>query len=177
MRSRIIVQSGMSLLVHWKRNTKIDQYCRDRFIQLVPNLNSFGHFERWLRHEPYKKLAECPKGFHRDEPYMVRDHGSVLKPDQESLKFIDSLYEEYLPNFSSEKFNVGLDEPWELGQGWSKPEVEKRGKHSVYLDHLKGILSLVENRGKSMEFGRMFFSKNRTKPKICKIGFTGDLGV
>lgn len=131
---------------------KIDQYCRDRFIQLVPNLNSFGHFERWLRHEPYKKLAECPKGFHRDEPYMIRDHGSVLKPNQESLKFIDSLYGEYLPNFSSEKFNVGLDEPWELGQGWSKPEVEKRGKHSVYLDHLKGILSLVENRGKSMEF-------------------------
>ena len=24
---------------------KIDQYCRDRFIQLVPNLNSFGHFD------------------------------------------------------------------------------------------------------------------------------------
>jgi N-acetyl-beta-hexosaminidase len=99
---------------------QIDNYCKQRFIELVPNLNSFGHFERWLRHEPYKKLAECPEGFHRDEPFMVRDHGSVLKPNQESLEFIDSLYEEYLPNFSSSKFNVGLDEPWELGQGWSR---------------------------------------------------------
>ena len=131
---------------------KIDHYCRDRFIDLVPNLNSFGHFERWLRHKPYKILAECPDGFRREEPFMVRDHGSVLKPNQDSLKFIDSLYEEYLPNFSSAKFNVGLDEPWELGQGWSKPIVEKDGKHTVYLDYLSGILKLVEKRGKSMEF-------------------------
>lgn len=131
---------------------EIDTYCSDRFIELVPNLNSFGHFERWLRHEPYKRLAECPDGFHRTEPFMFRDHGSVLKPSQESLGFIDSLYEEYLPHFSSSKFNVGLDEPWELGQGWSKSKVEKIGKHNVYLEHLKGILALVEKRGKTMEF-------------------------
>jgi hypothetical protein len=131
---------------------EIDQYCRERFIDLVPNLNSFGHFERWLRHEPYKKLAECPEGFQRDEPFMVRDHGSVLKPNQESLDFIDSLYAEYLPNFSSTKFNVGLDEPWELGQGWSKAQVDSKGKDVVYIDHLKGILHTVEKRGKSMEF-------------------------
>lgn len=131
---------------------QIDQYCQERFIELVPNLNSFGHFERWLRHKPYKQLAECPEGFRRDDPFMVRDHGSVLKPNQNSLDFIDSLYDEYLPHFSSKKFNVGLDEPWELGQGWSKPKVEKHGKHKVYLKHLEGILSLVEKHDKSMEF-------------------------
>ena len=54
--------------------------------------------------------------------------------------------------FPSAKFNVGLDEPWELGQGWSKSKVEEIGKHKVYLEHLNGILSLVEKRGKSMEF-------------------------
>ena len=131
---------------------RIDHYCRDRFIELVPNLNSFGHFERWLRHEPYRSLAECPDGFKREEPFMVRDHGSVLKPNLDSLKFVDSLYNEYLPNFSSSKFNVGLDEPWELGEGWSRSRVEKIGKQNVYLEHLKGILSLVEKHGKSMEF-------------------------
>ena len=41
------------------------------------------------------------------------------KPNQNSLDFIDSLYDEYLliSFSSSKKFNVGLDEPWELGQG------------------------------------------------------------
>jgi hypothetical protein len=130
----------------------IDKYCKDRFIELVPNLNSFGHFERWLMHEPYKHLAECPDGFRRENPYVVRDHGTTLKPNQESLDFVDSLYSEYLPNFSSDKFNVGMDEPWELGQGWSKDEIERRGKGKVYLDHLEGIRRLVEKHGKHMQF-------------------------
>lgn len=130
----------------------IDRYCEERFIELVPNLNSFGHFERWLRHDQYKHLAECPDGFKRENPYILRDHGTTLKPNQESLDFIDSLYTEYLPNFSSKKFNVGMDEPWELGQGWSREKVKKMGKDRVYLAHLEGIRQLVEAHGKEMQF-------------------------
>jgi len=131
---------------------QIDKYCTERFIELVPNLNSFGHFERWLCHAPYKHMAECPDGFVREEPYMKRDHGTTLKPNQESLDFIDSLYAEYLPNFSSKSFNVGLDEPWELGHGWSRKEVENMGKGKVYLRHLEGIRKLVEKHGRHMQF-------------------------
>jgi hexosaminidase len=131
---------------------KIDQYCKARFIELVPNLNSFGHFERWLRHEDYHHLAECPTGFRREEPFMERDHGSTLKPNQASLDFMDHLYEEYLPNFSSRNFNVGLDEPWELGQGWSADQVKSQGKAKVYLQHLDGIRRLVEKHGRCMQF-------------------------
>jgi hexosaminidase len=47
---------------------------------------------------------------------------------------------------------VGLDEPWELGQGWSKQEVEKTSKGAVYLRHLEGIRGLVEKHGKNMQF-------------------------
>ncbi len=131
---------------------QIDRYCAERFIELVPNLNSFGHFERWLCHPAYMHMAECPDGFVREEPYIKRDHGTTLKPNQESLDFIDSLYAEYLPNFSSKSFNVGLDEPWELGQGWSKQEVEQTSKGAVYLRHLEGIRELVEKHGKNMQF-------------------------
>ena len=45
-----------------------------------------------------------------------------------------------------------MDEPWELGQGWSKKEIERRGKDKVYLDHLEGIRKLVEKHGKHMQF-------------------------
>jgi len=131
---------------------QMDRYCAERFIELVPNLNSFGHFERWLCHPAYMHMAECPDGFVREEPYIKRDHGTTLKPNKESLDFIDSLYAEYLPNFSSKSFNVGLDEPWELGQGWSKQEVEQTSKGAVYLRHLEGIRELVEKHGKNMQF-------------------------
>ena len=138
---------------------EIDRYCKDRFIELIPNLNSFGHFERWLCHETYKHLAECPNGFTRKEPFMVRKHGTTLKPNQASLDLIDSLYSEYLPNFSSNKFNVGMDEPWELGQGWSREKIKKLGKDKIYLDHLNSIRKLVESHGKEMQFGQMYFWK------------------
>ena len=123
---------------------QVDQYCGDRFIELVPNLNSFGHFERWLRHPPYKALAECPDGFIRQEPFMEKDHGTTLKPNVESLSFMDSLYAEYLPNFRSAHFNVGMDEPWELGEGWSKAKCRKEGATNVYIDFLAKIKQQVE---------------------------------
>ena len=34
---------------------------RERFIELVPNQNSFGHLQRWLLHERYRQLAEVPE--------------------------------------------------------------------------------------------------------------------
>ena len=145
---------------------EIDCYCKDRFIELVPNLNSFGHFERWLCHDNYKHMAECPDGFRREDPFIERDHGTTLKPNQASLDFIDSLYKEYLPNFSSHQFNVGLDEPWELGQGWSKDQIDKIGKDKVYLNHLDGIRGLVESHGKEMQFWADVLLENPENAKL-----------
>ncbi len=131
---------------------EIDAYCADRGIDLVPNLNSFGHFERWLRHPEYKHLAECPDGFFHPSLKENVDHGSVLAPGPQALEFIDSLYEELLPNFSSSLFNVGCDETWELGCGRSKAETEQRGRQAVYLDHLIGILNCATRHGRIPQF-------------------------
>ena len=38
---------------------QLDQYCRERFIELVPNQNSFGHMEQWLKLPQYRDLAEA----------------------------------------------------------------------------------------------------------------------
>src|SRR5688572_24918892 len=37
---------------------ELDTYCRDRFVELVPNQNSFGHMHRWLEHPEYAHLGE-----------------------------------------------------------------------------------------------------------------------
>jgi hypothetical protein len=129
----------------------LDAYCRERFVELVPNLNSFGHFERWLRHPEYKHLAECPDGLeYRGGGRSA--WGNVLKPNRESLRFIASLYEELLPNFQSRLFNVGCDETGELGKGWSRKKCEERGTTRVYLDFLLGIHRLVRKHGRTMMF-------------------------
>ncbi len=143
----------------WKNSSPIsaeeilllDSYCLEKHIQLVPNLNSFGHFERWLKFPEYKHLAECPDGFDFPPDYHF-DNGSVLSPTQKSLKFLDKLYREFLPNFSSQMFNVGCDETWELGQGKSKKKCEKLGVTKIYLDFLKKIHKLVTKHNRKMMF-------------------------
>ncbi len=131
---------------------EIQSYCNSRYIELIPNLNCFGHFERWLRHPDYHSYAECPNGF--THPFDGREmpFGSTLKPNRNSLELLEELHAEYLPLFDSDRFNVGGDEPWELGLGFSKTRCEKHGTTSVYLDFMYKIKRLVEKRGRTMMF-------------------------
>lgn len=130
---------------------EIDIYCQERGIELVPNQNSFAHLERWLRHKPYKHLAECPDGF--EHPIAGwRTFGGTLAPTEESAAFIDSLYTELLPNFTSKRLHIGCDEPWELGQGCSKERVDREGKHLLYLEFLNRLFALAEKHEHQAHF-------------------------
>jgi hexosaminidase len=130
---------------------EIDRYCAARGIELVPNQNSFGHMERWLRHPDYQHLAECPDGF--EHPIAGwRTCGGTLAPTAESAAFIDSLYTELLPHFASRMLHIGGDEPWELGQGRSAQRVALEGKHTVYLEFLNRLFALAEEHQHQAQF-------------------------
>ena len=120
---------------------KLDAYCRDRFIELVPNQNSFGHMDRWLGIERYRPLAEDPKS------------PSALCPtDPKAIELLDELYGELLPNFSSRQINVGCDEVT-IGQGRSKPFVKSDADiPRLYLNFLLKIHDLVQKNGRKMQF-------------------------
>lgn len=131
---------------------ELDRACAEVGIELVPNLNTFGHMERWLRHPRYRALAECPQGWIHPLTGQFKEFPGTLKPDQASLDFVRGLLDDYLPKFSSRQVNIGGDEPWELGQGFSKEAVESRGKHRVYLDHLKRLCALAQRDGHTVQF-------------------------
>lgn len=130
----------------------LDRYCRERFIELVPNLNSFGHYERWLKHPRYRRYAECPDGFVHPLSGEMMPAGSTLYPSRESLALLDSLYGSFLPHFTSGMFNVGCDETWELGKGRSARACRRKGCRRVYLDFVREIYRLVRKRGRRMMF-------------------------
>jgi hexosaminidase len=130
----------------------LDDACAAVGIELVPNLNTFGHMERWLRHPRYRALAECPEGWIHPLTGQFKEFPGTLRPDQASLDFVDALLADYLPCFRSRQVNLGGDEPWELGQGWSKAAVAERGKHRVYLDHLRKLCALSAARDHTPQF-------------------------
>jgi hypothetical protein len=129
----------------------LDEYCQSRYIELVPNQNSFGHFERWLKFDEYRDLAECPDGF--EWPWGGHMGPTTLNPtDKRSVRFLAGLYDELLPHFTSSLFNVGCDETWELGKGRSAKVAKRKGVGRVYLDFLLEIYRLVTERGRTMQF-------------------------
>ena len=130
---------------------ELDALCRERFIDLVPNQNSFGHFHRWLIHPPYQSLAECPEGI--EHPFSdTREPYGLCAVDPGSIELLAELYEKLLPNFQSGLFNVGLDETFDLGLGRSFDACREHGKEEIYLRFLEQVHALVRTHGRSMQF-------------------------
>ncbi|HZL12952.1 MAG TPA: family 20 glycosylhydrolase, partial [Verrucomicrobiae bacterium] len=132
------------------------------------------HLRYFLEDPKLKKLAEV------SEPYEGGDAATgnqkflrrptTLAPNHPgTLPFLRGLYDELLPNFSSQFFNVGCDETWDLGRGQSKKLCEAKGKGKVYLDFLKKIHREVSARGKRMMFwGDIILKYPKLIPELAR---------
>lgn len=157
---------------------RLDAYCRERYIELVPNQNSFGHMEGWLTRPEFNALAEVPEGFMLPDSMFDADlypEGLYMEPgtfhteDPKVLDLLGTMYDDLLPYFSSNLFNVGCDETYELGLGKSKAAAEGTGKGMLYLSFLQKIHELVEQRGKTMQFwGDIIIQHPELIPRLPK---------
>ena len=120
---------------------KLDAYCQMQGIELVANQNSFGHMERWLTHAQYNHLAKFPKGGAMTPWGTIKKFPTTLDPSNPgSLELIEGLFDELLPNFSSDLVNIGCDETFEI----SDPD--------EYLGFLLKVADVVRRRGKRPMF-------------------------
>lgn len=118
---------------------RLDRFCRDRHVELAPNQNCLGHFERWLRHEPYRSMAIVPDG--RVDARGRRRPPTTLEPtDPRTLELVASLLAELSASFTSDRINVGLDEPWEL------PDE----RFADYLSYVQALRARPELDGRQM---------------------------
>lgn len=130
---------------------ELDRHCHQLGIELVPNQNSFGHLHRWLVHEPYRRLAECPEGI--EHPFSRRREPFSLCPlDPGSIALLGDLYDQLFPCFHSHQANVGLDETFDLGRCRSREACANRGRETVYLEFLSRVHQLLSERGHRMQF-------------------------
>ena len=127
----------------------LDEYCRDRFIELVPNQNNFGHMEYWIKNG-FEHLAEAPGGFVWSGTHF---ESMTLDPQNAgSEELVRNLADDLLPYFSCDKYNICCDETLELGYGKSKELCEKLGTGRVYFEFLKKIISIAAEHGKRALF-------------------------
>ncbi len=92
---------------------RLDLLCRSLGIDLVPNQNTLGHFDRWLRHERYRPLAVSPDGF--DWLFGIRRSPTTIDPAKPgSLDLVSDLLAQLTSALDKPLVHIGLDEPWEL---------------------------------------------------------------
>ena len=150
---------------------KLDRRCRELGIDLVPNQNSFGHLRYFLADPRLKKLGELARPYEAETGDFLR-RPTTLAPDHPgTLPFLRGLYDELLPYFTSQFFNIGCDETWDLGKGKSGPRCAAEGGGRVYLDFLKRIRREVSQRGKTMMFwGDIILKYPHLIPELAEAG-------
>jgi len=115
-------------------------YARSYHVELVPELQTFGHQHKTLRLEKYAELAETP-------------YGDVLSPQQEgTYKLVADLYKEINQLFPGQFFHIGADETFELGEGQSKAEAQAKGVGTVYFKHLDRVRDLLKPYNRRLMF-------------------------
>ncbi|MBQ4579666.1 MAG: family 20 glycosylhydrolase [Clostridia bacterium] len=124
---------------------ELNAYCKDRFIDLVPNQNSFGHMYTWLRKPDFHHLGLFEK--EGEVPSTL----NILLP--ESFEFVCNLYKSLLPYFDSEYVNIGLDEAYGLGRYQIEEYCKQKGKDVVFMEWLNKLNDHIkENYGKKVMF-------------------------
>jgi hexosaminidase len=135
-------------------------------VALVANMNGFGHMGRWLEHDEYRPLAECPDGFEgvfgggRSDP-------TSLAPTRENADLAVSLARDIAATVSATRIHIGGDEPFELGDGRSADRVAAEGRDHVYLEHLNRIMEPLVEEGREVMFWADLFRRDASLiPKI-----------
>ncbi|MBT3384800.1 MAG: family 20 glycosylhydrolase [Prolixibacteraceae bacterium] len=116
--------------------TKLSEYASNYHIQLVGSFQSLGHFEKILSHPKFSHLGATSRMLNPGTP--------------ESLAFLNDIYSEMAPAFSSPFFNIHCDETWDLGRGKTKALADSIGISRLYSNHINGISELLTKQNKTM---------------------------
>lgn len=131
-----------------KEIQEIDTYCRERFIEFVPSLSTFGHLYDLLQSDRYKNLCEYedykPTGLYWTEKM---DHHTIDVSNPDSEKVIFSLIDQYAPLFKSNTFNICCDETFDLCKGKNKGLDEGE----EYFRFVSKIIGHLRNKGKRVQ--------------------------
>ena len=132
---------------------EFDAYCRKLNIELIPNISCFGHLYKLLRTKSWEHLCEMPDP--GKEPFGLVDrmlHHTIDVTNEESLNLIKGMIEEFMPLFTSEHFNIGADETFDLGKGRSREKAEQVGLDRLYIDYVRQLCEFLVEKGKKPMF-------------------------
>ena len=107
---------------------EIDRYGREKGVELIPCMQTFGHLEQYIKTPEGKKLRDTNR--------------VIMAGEDETYKFIEAEIKVMREAFSTERIHLGMDETQGLGTG---NYLKKNGycpSAEIYNEHLARVLEI-----------------------------------
>uniref|UniRef100_UPI002607ED6C glycoside hydrolase family 20 zincin-like fold domain-containing protein n=1 Tax=Clostridium sp. TaxID=1506 RepID=UPI002607ED6C len=115
----------------------LDKYCKSKYVELVPSIATFGHLYEVLRTKTFKNLCELNEDKNHEYSFVDRmAHHTLNVSDKGSIKLVDNMLSQFIPLFTSNKFNICCDETFDLGKGKSLESANEVGVGRLYINFL-----------------------------------------
>lgn len=115
------------------------EYALNKGIEIIPEIESFGHARYIIQTEKYKGLNDGAAG---------EDFNAISPVNEESLKLMKDLYTEITSIFPSKYLHIGCDEVnWGEGE-LSKIALQTKSKNQIWAEYVNDLNALVKALGK-----------------------------
>ena len=132
---------------------ELDEYCRQRHVELIPAMASFGHLYTLLSTRSYGELCERSESWTAPFSFRDRMHRHTLNAtDERALTLVKEMIGEYGALFSSDKFNICADETFDLGCEKSKETAEREGTSQMYIRFVNELCTFLTEHGRQPMF-------------------------
>lgn len=117
------------------------EYAQAHGIDLIPELESFGHTGYITRSSAYAHLLDS-------EPQGSSEFTGIIPVSPETLQLFDKLYREVATIFPSAYFHGGCDEVNWGGSMLSRKALQVRTRAQIWADYLNSLNQISEGLGK-----------------------------
>ncbi|MDH7601611.1 MAG: family 20 glycosylhydrolase [Armatimonadota bacterium] len=137
---------------------KLVQYAAERGVELIPEIESWGH-ARWITNVP--ELADLAESREKT--------GSLCTSNPRTWEVLRKIYQEVAQLFPSKYLHAGCDESSFGLCEQCKAKVEKEGPDSLVGEHLRKVCELVKSVGKTpMIWGDVLLSRRGSADQVPK---------
>ncbi len=131
---------------------EIDCYGKKYGIEVIPCIQTLGHFEQYIKWMEGKKLS---------------DTATVMMPENEEVYiFIEKLISTVSECFETRKIHIGMDEAWGMGTGNYLKEKGYKNGTEIFCEHIKRVKEITDKYNlEPMIWSDMYFRLSSKKGK------------
>ena len=127
---------------------ELDAYCRERHIELIPSLATFGHMYQILSTKTCAELCELRDSEKKPFSYTYAIRRHTINPTHPgALDLVKGMITEYRALFTSRKFNICCDETFDLCSDRSAEAAAREGAHNLYIRYLAELCRWLLEQG------------------------------